>query len=292
MRKLYALLSLLVWVCVLGSCNKFDKPEKVASYLYIPKINLTVGPTQGTSASEILDAWVYVNDQPLGVFGLPCLVPILESGEQKITIYAGIKDDGINESRNKYAFYQPYIKTINLQPGIIDTLNGADAPTVSYYPGSDIEIWNENFDDASVNFVAETNSDAGITYIDDSVNAYEGGGMGKIELTGSMTFARVYTSQTFLLPKAGKPVYVEINYKTNNTMAVGIKATNGTEVKYVDNTIIKPSNGLWKKMYVNLREAVSNQAGTQFNFIITVSKDDGITTVENFIDNFKVVYAK
>lgn len=294
MRKIYPLWSLLTLIFFQAGCKKFDKPEKAAAYIYIPNIHLQVGPTQGTAANGIIDAWVYVNDQPVGVYELPCLVPMLTEGKQKITIYAGIKDNGIGEERNKYTFYQPYITyDVDLVPGQIDTMKGTVAPVVTYYPASDIDIWYENFDDASIGFVAETNSDAGVTYIGDSTTAFEGNGMGKIELTSSMDFARVHTSQTFTLPKNGKPVYVEINYNTNNSMAIGVQTIIGTDVTNYDNTVIVPTSGVWKKMYVNLTDVVSEQgSATQFKFIITMSKDDGITTAENYIDNFKVVYAK
>jgi len=292
-RKNYPLW-LLVLVLFQAGCKKFDKPEKAASYIYIPSIRLQVAPTEGSAANGIIDAWVYVNDQPVGVYELPCLVPILAEGKQKITIYAGIKDNGIGEERNKYNFYQPYITyDVDLVPGEIDTMKGALQPVVTYYPASDIDIWNENFDDGSINFVAESNSDAGVTFVGDSTTAFEGTGMGKIELTSGLNFARVHTSQIFTLPKAGKPVYVEINYNTNNTMAIGIQSIIGTEVSNFDNTVVVPSGGVWKKMYVNLTDVVTEQASaSQFRFIITINKDDGVTTSQNYIDNFKVVYAK
>jgi hypothetical protein len=108
-----------------------------------------------------------------------------------------------------------------------------------------------------------------------------------------MSFARVHTSQLFTLPKSAKPVYVEINYNTNNSMAIGIEPIVGTGTTDIDNTVIKASNGVWKKMYVNLTEIVTQQgSSTQFRFIITINKDEGVTTVENYFDNFKVVYAK
>lgn len=292
MRQNYSLLLLLVLFVFSVGCKKFNKPEKATSYIYIPSIRLQVSSIEGTASNAIKDAWVYVNEQPVGVLELPCLVPVLAEGKQKIAVYAGIMDDGINERRNKYLFYQPFVTyDVNLTPGKVDTLKGALEPVVTYYPSTEIEIWNENFDDASINFVAETNSDAGITYVND-IN-FEGAGVGKIELSPSMSFARVRTSQTFNLPKGGNPVYVEINYNTNNTMAIGIQAKIGTDNVNIDNTVIRASGGVWKKMYVNLTDVVSQQGNsTEFKFIITMTKDNGVSTAINYIDNFKVVYAK
>lgn len=281
-------------IALFTGCKKFDKPEQAAAYLYIDKINLSVTSTQGSAAHDIIDAWVYVNDQPVGIFSLPALVPVLAEGKQKITIAAGIKNNGIGSTRDKYPFYEFFItNNVDLKPGVVDTLDGADQPTVVYSPASQIEIWNENFDDAGIDFAATSTSEAGLTHVPDSTIAFEGDGCAKLFLGSSFTFARVATTQTFALPKSGKNVYVEIHYKSNNTMAVGVQAINSSETTNIDNTVLRATNGEWKKMYVKLTEVVSLQSSaTSFKFIITMSKDDGITEAENFIDNFKVVYAK
>ena len=264
------------------------------AYIYVDRFALNVSPTQGTASNDISDAWVYVNDQAVGVYELPATIPVLYSGNQTITVAAGIKNDGRNESRSKYPFFENFVTTaINLTPGKVDSLIGLLKPTTTYKPLSDIDIWNENFDDAVIDFVAATNSDAGITFVNDTNLVYEGTGCGKIELTSGKIFAEVITSQIFTLPKLGKAVYVEINYNTNNSMAIGFLAINGTEITDLSNTILKPTNGVWKKMYVNCTDLVSRQStATQFKFKIQVNKDTDITTVENYFDNFKVVYDK
>lgn len=291
MRKIYFFYFAFIF---LSACAKWDKPEQIPSYLKIDRIDLSVTSTQGTASHGIVDAWVYVNDQPVGVYNLPAVIPVLAEGNPKITIAPGIKNDGISNHRAKYPLMQDFTTyNVTLKSGQISTMTGITQPVVTYYPSPDIEIWNENFDNAAVDFVADPNSEAGVTFIGDSTIAFEGTGMGKIELASGFTYARVITSQTFNLPKLGKSVYVEMNYNTNNSMAVGVQAITGTETVSIDNTVINASNGVWKKIYVNLTDLVSqNGSATSFKFIITISKQSGVTTVENYIDNFKVVYDK
>lgn len=291
MRKIYLF---YFSVFYLSACKKFDKPEQIPSYIYIDKIDLSVTATQGTASHGIIDAWVYVNDQPVGVFNLPATIPILAEGNQKITISPGIKDDGLTESRKKYTMLQDFITyDVNLKPGEIVTLSGTTQPVVTYYPSSEIEIWYENFDNATIEFNAASNSDAGVTFVDDSTTAFEGQGMGKIELGAGLSYARVITATQFDLPKGGKPVYVELNYNTNNSMAIGIQAIDGVETDDIDNTVLNSTDGVWKKIYVNLTEIVSQQPNADaFKFIMTVSKESSVSTVENYFDNFKVVYDK
>ncbi|HYG51206.1 MAG TPA: hypothetical protein VD905_09905 [Flavobacteriales bacterium] len=290
MRKIYPIVFCAI---VLNACKKWDKAEQVPSYIYIDHIDLSVNATQGTASHGIIDAWVYVNDQAVGVFNLPATVPILASGNQKITIAAGIKEDGLTEHRAKYPLFQQFVKNIDLVPGQIYNMTGADQPVVTYYPSTEVGIWYENFDDAAIDFNTDPNSEAGITYVYDTVNSFEGPGMGKIELGSGFSYARVITAQTFILPKLGNPVFVELNYNTNNTMAIGIQAINGTQFTTLDNTVLNPTNGEWKKIYVKLTEIVSEQStADSFKFIITVDKDSGVDVVQNYIDNFKVVYDK
>jgi hypothetical protein len=276
-----------------NGCKKWDKPEQVPSYIHIDHMQLSVSPTEGTASNGFIDAWVYVNDQPIGVFNLPATVPILASGDQTITLYGGIKEDGLTLHRVKYPLIQPFIKSVHLEPGKIHDMEGADQPVVTYFPSTKIGIWYENFDDAAINFIADPNSDAGVTFVNDSVNSFEGTGMGLIELPSGATFARVITSQSFILPQQGHPVYVELNYKTNNSMGIGMQAITGTTPTNVTNTVLNSTNGQWKKIYVKLTDLVSSAAGADsFKFIITISKESGVDVVDNYIDNFKVVYDK
>jgi hypothetical protein len=276
------------------SCSKFDKPEEVPAYIHVDKINLVTTSTQGSSSHAIVDAWIYVNDQAIGVYELPCTIPVLSSGKQKITVAAGVLNDGISDSRTKYPFYQYYnTSDLELKKGEITNLTGAYTPTVYYFPNDQMEIWNENFDDATINFVTDVSSEAGFTHVTDSVNSFEGDGMGLIELPSGYNFAQLLTSEAFVLPRMGKQVYVELNYKSNNTMMIGVRAITGTDENDITNTVIRASNGEWKKMYVNLTTIVSQQATADaFRFYIAISKEESVGVVQNYIDNFKVVYGK
>lgn len=291
MKKFYLLYFSVLY---LSACKKFDKPEQIPSYIYIEKIDLSVTSTQGTASHAIIDAWVYVDQQPVGVFNLPCTVPILAEGYHEISIYPGIKNDGLVESRSKYTLMQEYVNTgIKLVPGQTVNMSGANQPVVTYDPATDIDIWEENFDDAAINFNADPNSDIGITFVNDTNTAFEGTGMGKVDMPAGYNFCRVITSQSFILPGGGRSVYVELNYNTNNTMAIGIQTIQGVELQSIDNTVLNATGGVWKKVYVNLTEITSTHVNADaFKFIITVNKDDSGTTVVNYIDNFKVVYDK
>src|SRR5687767_2026929 len=74
-----------------------DKEEPVPSYIHIDSISLnSIYSTQGTSDHKITDAWVFVNEQYVGVYELPATFPVLYEGTQNIRIKAGIKKNGIS----------------------------------------------------------------------------------------------------------------------------------------------------------------------------------------------------
>ena len=62
-------------------------------------------------STKITDAWVTMDGQFLGVFEIPCIIPIhlannLQSSLHSFDIYPGIKVNGISATRAQYPFYE------------------------------------------------------------------------------------------------------------------------------------------------------------------------------------------
>ena len=145
--RLTLLYSTFLSIILVYGCKAFDKEEPIPSYIYIEKIDLTVKPggVQGTNAHDIKDAWILANGELIGVFELPCRVPILKSGETEIIIFAGIKVNGQSNNRKFYPFYDVFKQTVNLQPTVIDTLK----PNVTYKEEVKF-VWIVDFEDMAV----------------------------------------------------------------------------------------------------------------------------------------------
>jgi len=121
-------LSYLLIVLVLTSCQKEDTDD-IPTYLKINNVALN----EGSTTSNITDAWVYVNDQLQGVYELPAKFPVLEEEIQNVRIKAGIKVNGIASGRIAYPFYSSYYEDITFTPNETKTIN----PTVSYLDSID-----------------------------------------------------------------------------------------------------------------------------------------------------------
>ena len=122
MRSLFGIIAIFLFI----GCQQEDLTP---SFLRIDGIDLaTDGPSEGENSHDIVDAWVYVDNAPIGVFETPCTIPILEEGEHQLVIYAGVKKNGISNSRIIYPFYERWESTVNFVKE--DTL--VLSPVVSY----------------------------------------------------------------------------------------------------------------------------------------------------------------
>ena len=97
----------------------------------------------------------------------------------------------------------------------------------------------------------------------------------------------------FELPN-GKPVFLEIEYNTNNQMIVGLFIRElGVSVITHPIVVINPTGGTWKKMYVNLTPTVSdNPQADYFYVFIRSDKEASVETPTILIDNLKLIYSR
>jgi len=287
-RNFYYLLLLLLF----GSCSVFDKNEDIPSYIHIEKFTLTTSSAQGSSSNNITDAWVFVNGNSMGVFELPCTIPILEEGNARITIYAGIKDDGVSAIRKIYPFYTNYVVDKFLTPGIVDTIS----PTCTYFDPPLCNINKEEFEDAGIKFVADPSSTINVAKTNQLGEVFENQYSGKITMNSTDLLMKSLYTTNFQFPGNGGQAYVEINYKNNIEFTIGLEITEPLNVINTDNTRINPSyddddNLIWKKIYVNLTDVINlHPNATNYRVYIKAVNSEGASGKFILIDNFKVLY--
>jgi hypothetical protein len=93
------LLSVLLYGCDLFE----DQPEMIPGYVRIDSIRFdTDYQTQGSNRFSFKDSWVYVDNNYLGTFENPITFPVLANGSHKISIRAGIIENGVSATRSAY----------------------------------------------------------------------------------------------------------------------------------------------------------------------------------------------
>ncbi|MFT5824221.1 MAG: hypothetical protein ACI8ZM_005487 [Crocinitomix sp.] len=261
------------------------------SWLAIDSFTLTTNlETQGANSHGISDAWIFMDGRSLGVFELPCKIPVLDEGEHNFIIFAGIKNNGISSTRIRYPFYNSFetLGTLALN----DTLHLS--PTTTYKSGTTFSF-NEDFEDPGIGFVKGPTSDTSIVFIEDEEIVKYGAKCGAIFLTNPDSVFAGSTMSSMVLPKAAD-VFMELDYKNNNSLAMGVIArfSDGSVSEHTPLIIMNAQpdgEEVWKKIYIDLKEDVSFEVGaTSYEVYFLAVKDSELDEARIYIDNVKVVH--
>lgn len=285
-RLLHILTLIIVFISAgLLSCVKND-PESIPSYITIDSCSVeTTYLLQGTSDNKISDAWLYVNEELIGAFETPVTIPVLNEGIANIRIKPGIKANGISDARELYPFLEPYEITTRITRDSTVKIN----PVYIYKEGTTF-AWKEDFDDVRVSMKKTARSDTTVVITTNPEEVFEGGYSGKITLTEDKGFFEILTDTAYVLPQTGSRVFLEMNYKCETVLTVGVFVNGYSTMEQVSVLNLNPSAG-WNKIYVNLTTAVtSDQNALDYSVFIGGIITEGVDMEENYIDNLKLIY--
>jgi hypothetical protein len=282
---------ILVFISI-SSCE-IDKKAKIPTYIEIDKIDLLISNpnTEGTSSHKITDAWVFIDDQIIGAFELPATVPVLFEGKRTLKIRAGIKNNGIAETRTIYPFFDVYKNdTLTLIPDNTIRIN----PVVKYFSTLNFD-WMESFEDPGVSIDSVAPSYSRIQRTQDTEWVFEGSGSGYFYVDASHPVFKGISNEKFVLPKSGTNNYIELNFNTNIPLAVNLIANSATGQIEENMIVLNPtvSNGAryWNKIYVDLTDFITSQANAssfQVVFYTDIGAEYPSGTV--YIDNVKLIH--
>lgn len=290
------LLYSLVLFTLLSSCVK-NNPDP--AWLQVNAWTLQANPNatsiEGQMTHNFTDAWVYVDDEIVGVFEVPFKIPILKSGNVNIKIYPTIKNNGISATKKIYPFMDVYSINATLTENQTLVLN----PTTMYNSATQFTI--EDFEDAQPNFEDDNNLAAGTWYFDNDptiIQWFNESGFCRVDLDNTID-TNWLASTTFTaaegadLPR-GVECYLELDYYNTNDVVTGLLAINSSsslknwniQLNQQDDTNVK-----WKHIYIDLRELIGNSASDAiFQHIFSAKIDDGATQGLVVIDNLKIVH--
>lgn len=271
---------------LLSSCELYNPSEPIPAYIHIEKFILTTNyPTEGSNSHKITDAWVYVNDQLIGCFELPATFPVIAEGTCKVKIVAGIKVNGIASNRGQYPFYNPYEQYVNLEVGKRITLS----PTVTYKSTTTF-AYLEDFEVNNLSLKKTQQSDSTIQEVTDPALVFEGT-KSMIGYTDPTRFRfECMTVDSFALPQAGAPVFLEFNYKTNYTTVVSIIARGATTSDQFICLNLNPTTN-WNKAYIYLTPNVSGTfTALDYKMVWGFHNTIPLDSAALMLDNIKLVY--
>ena len=287
----WGIISSFFFIVLLSSCDKFDSDQEIPAYIQIDTIFLVDNPalSEGSLSNNITDAWVYINDQLLGAYEMPATFPVLNEGIVKVTIMAGIKLNGIAATRVPYPFYQQIIlKSVKLAPDSITKLN----ISTSYIDDTEF-AWIEAFEFTNISLDTTAKSKVGIhETAPGSPLTFEGLHSGIVNLLSEEDFFECATYNAYVLPQLGRPVFLEVNYKTSNILTIGVFEQTNNQIIQTPIVNINTSEN-WKKIYINLTPIVSGSTDAiDFKIFLGAIIDEGLNESQILLDNIKLLYNK
>jgi hypothetical protein len=293
MSKLINYCGLILFLFSFSSCIK-DKNPDIPGYISVPSIAFQPLDTllEGSTSHRFTNAWVSVDGQLIGANNFPYLMPAIISDTasiQRVRVFAGIDNNGISSNKAIYPFFDPYEKLINMRQGEIDTLY----PIFSY--NSDVKfIIIDDFESPGVVFGNDVDQFPDSDIQKQTTEVFEGLYSGQLVIDSLNP--ECYVSTTFRYsnlqsPTVASPVYLEMNYKTNVPITVGLIAHRniGSDEVFIKggmNTI----EG-WNKIYFELTGDIYELNASSYSVFLRASlTGTGVTDAKIYIDNIKLLH--
>jgi hypothetical protein len=286
-RILLALPLLLLFGCVKNNPN--PSWLEVTEWTLIS--NTFLSGAEGELTHNFSDAWVYIDDEVIGVFEVPFKIPILKSGPCNIKLYPTVRNNGISATKKIYPFMEAYEISTELIQNQTTTIN----PVTKYNSMSQFSI--EDFEDPlNLNILVDQNTSAIKSTPTSNIDlqSFNGNFYGLIELN-AIDSSWIASTQNQLSIAKGREAYLEVDYYNSNSITTGliyVKPDNSTE----NNPNIRlqpqdPSTIRWKKIYIDLKELIGySPNGSNFLQSFIAYLDEGKNESEIRLDNIKVVY--
>lgn len=282
---------------ILSSCEIINPAEKAPSYIRVDSLKvITDYGSQGSSSHNITDIWHYVNNEVLGAFRYPSTIPSLITGNVELNTQAGIKLNGVTDTRVPYPFYEAHIERIELTPEKIINVY----PIFTYASFAEF-AWIEDFESAGISLEKTLTSDTTINEISaadeifrntqdlSEINRYSG----LVHLVGPYRSFDIQTIDKFNLPKNGNYVFLELDYKVTTETIVGLIANYQNSISKKPIVVLNPTGNAWRKIYINLTLAVSREVNAQnFQIYFAAGRRENSSEDKFYFDNIKLVHTK
>ena len=269
------------------SCKKDKLKAPKASFLVVDNASLkTVASlNQGVNSHKIVDIWYYVDGEFKGVFPVGSVMPIVANGNAQITLFAGIKNNGISSTRLPYAVYNSKTYNLAIEPGKTYTLSPEFEynSTAFFYYADGFEQGNGT----GSFFTPSGNSNA--VFSQDPSKAYLGSaGSVTMTMTDALPTAKLLQANPYYLPDGGAIIYLELDYKCNQEFNVGVIGI-GSGFEDKRNVLTVTPSDEWNHIYIQLTSTVSTPP-TYGAYKVFIEATKNTTSPEIYIDNVKLIY--
>lgn len=278
----YALLSTLA----LCSCNIINPDEQEPAYVQVEGYSVNTSAGQGTASDKITEMWVNANDNMASIAEVGAQIPVLNQGPTKISVLAGIKNNGASDTRIFYPFFQKFDTVIDLQPLTYHKIK----PVFRYSTAAVIDATRDF--ESSNNFLTENGNQGDFVVINDPQIAFEGNRCAKACLTGNQTYL-LFKDQNEFEVTSGNTVFLEMNYSCNQAFTIGVISTEGSTEYSNDmvnmNATASGNDISWNKIYIDLGPVGLQYPSAVAHNLYVKCQKTGTDSPVIYLDNLKIV---
>ena len=279
-----------------SSCDKTVEP--IPSYLRIDSVMLKTNIGQGNSIHEISAIKLYVGGDFLGQFEIPCTVPVLQEGKQKVSILPAVR---LNGSKSQYISLNTlaiFDTSYTFKPG---TITSAGVPLFQFKSNANV-VWTEDFEGPNSTLVRLFSSNADTSFISSEAFVLNGHFAAstrcmKIMMTDADT-AKLIDMASFnffsSIPTDGSDVILEFDINSTLPVQVAMIRRNSNGTQYLPYVYIVPTENKWKRFYINLLYELINQPdNTDIKILLSPQKSaETRGSQTTLIDNIRLTHLK
>jgi len=265
--KLFCFLLLL---SIASACSIPSSNTVSFSYIDIEEMNIASGK------SDFRDAWLFIDGMANGVYELPRSIPLVTEGPISATIQAGIRQNGVASAPSVYPFVDNYEIDIDLEDGASLELS----PVFNYLPNVRVRL-DADFEGSNFfGFDEDGNDSTKILVMD---------GIGMIKLEGGTQLEEATALVYNELPINGSPIYLEIEYRGNLDLRVGLIGITGGEA-FKEYFVSLRSENEWKKTYINFTDLVVASKLDGYQILLGVDNQENSSEGLVYVDNIKLLH--
>lgn len=301
MKQIHFLIILLAIFITFTSCNEkdltpaylviseadFQNCVDVSNFNSLHEQSYDQFQLNAIASQRFKDVWVYVNGNNLGCWELPCKIPILPnySDVNIVKLVPGIRLNGVSTMIPAYPFLATFTTTYYMDRE--GTYYLSERGVSFTYPPTIIFPLLETFDQSTA--FATIDADG----VNIEIANEDQKSVGKISLEDTMKFFDI-KSPIFSLRGSGNFAFWEMDYKCDNHVycELFIHTISGVTVP-VSLVSLNPTNGEWKKIYINLTSTLTNYTTTYstipIELVMSGNRKSDQSNTYFYFDNLKII---
>jgi hypothetical protein len=242
-------------------------------------------PTERGSDFQIIEEYyLFHRTSLLGGFSYDQAIPVLADGNEDILIFPGIRVNAVKEQPDIYSMMDPDTLRRTFTPG--DAIEFK--PTFRYRNQVNFKIL-EDFETGN-GFLLDIDDNSNTTLVRTLGRGYNNTAGGVLAVTADDRFNEIAWSESLSnFPLTGD-VIVEITYKSNIELRVGILASSpliGTDINY--KLGLFPS-AEWNKVYVDIAPEIRSSNKEEIRLLFGASYDIANVAGEVILDDIKLLH--